>query len=599
MLVTLVCVLALGSLLQDNLSHADSGDLGNTVFRVGLHHGAGALPSVNVTYPGKVRFFTPDVVGGQTVLLEDDGGAWQIHREAVRLEVGPFESAFMAEQTLVRWPQEVSPAYIVREPEGFYVVGGQFFSVEQAWLSIPFLNMAGIPTAQVRGNMFLATVNGLSLAEATMLRDQLLASLIRAKIHYDGTWRVFVGTSTDSAGVSALRDKLAQVTPEVLWVPSQLDYRRIEVVRRDGTFLFSYANLPQSPLRVEPAAGMETVMAVEGMRHRGVFEFVLNQDNKFMVISRMNIDDYLKGVVPREVTATWPLEVLKAQAVVARSYAYANRGKHAAQGFDICGNSTCCQAYGAVESERETTNRAVDETSGVVLFFNGRPVATYYHSDSAGHTESVENVWSSSIPYLVGVPDPYGAMAGSTQSYWQVELTQEDLQGIVQHNGSDIGVILNLRTPAFYSSGRIAELLLSGTRGSLIYTKQQPRLPNGTSALFTLKSTRYSVEAKSTPVVVASAQGQTTLSSLQNAYVATASGVSQLPVASQYTVLSSSGTTNINAVPTSFVFTGSGWGHGLGLSQWGSKGMAELGHSYTEILLHYYKGIDIVTTTGR
>ena len=198
MLVTLVCVLALvSSLLQDNLSHADGGDLGNTVFRIGLHHGAGSLPSVNVTYPGKIRFFTPDVVGTQIVLLEDDGIAWQIHREAVRLEVGPFESVFMAEQTLARWPQEVSPAYIVREPEGLYVVGGQFFNVEQAWLSIPSLNIAGIPTAQVRGNMFLATVNGLSLSEATMLRDQLLASLLRAKLHYDGTWKVLVGTSTE------------------------------------------------------------------------------------------------------------------------------------------------------------------------------------------------------------------------------------------------------------------------------------------------------------------------------------------------------------------------------------------------------------------
>ncbi|KAF0197037.1 MAG: stage II sporulation protein D [Bacillota bacterium] len=598
-LITLICALVLVSLLPDSLGHADSGDLSNSMFRIGLHHGANALQSVKVSYHGRVQFFTPDIVGGQNVLFEDDGVNWQIHREAIKLEVGPLESSFLAEQTLARWPQEVSPVYIVREPEGFYVIGGQFFSVEQAWLSIPFLTSVSIPTAQVRGNMSLVTVNALSLGEAVMLRDWLLASLLRARLHYDGSWKVVVGTSTDAAGVSMLREKLSQLAPEVIWGISQPDYRRIEVVRQDGTFLFSYDNLPHTPLRMKILSGIETVMAVEGVRHRGVFEFILSRDNKFIVVSLMDIDDYLKGVVPREVSATWPSESLKAQAVVARTYAYANRGKHAAEGFDICTQSIHCQAYGAVERERETTNRAVDETRGIVLFFNGRPASTYYHSDGGGHTENVENVWSAPTPYLVGVSDPYGVMAGSTQSSWQIELTQQQMQAIVQHNGGDVGTILNVRTPARYLSGRVAELLLSGTRGSLLYTKQQPRLLNGTSALFALRSTMYTVEVKSTPVIAASAQGQSTLSSLQNAYVATASGVSQLPVAAQYTVRSSSGTSSIDAVPTSFVFNGRGWGHGVGMSQWGAKGMAELGHSYTEILLHYYRGIDIVTTVGR
>ena len=597
-LVTLICALVLVSSLHDSLS-ADSGDLSNNIFRIGLHHGANSLQSVEIYYPGKVQFFTPNIVGGQNVLLEDDGVAWEIHREAINLEVGPFESPFLAEQTLARWPQQISPAYIVREPEGFYVIGGQFFTVEQAWLSIPLLNTVGIPTAQVRGNMSMATINGLSLDDAVMLRDGLLASLLRARLHYDGSWKVVVGTSTDSAGVSILRDKLSQLAPEVIWGLSQPDHRRIEVVRRDGTFLFSFANLAHMPLRVQAVSGMETVLAVEGVRHRGIMEFILNQDNKFTVVSLMDVDDYLKAVVPREVSATWHLESLKAQAVVARTYAYANRGKHAAEGFDICTLSTHCQAYGAVEWERESTNRAIDETKGVVLFFNGRPAATYYHSDGGGHTENVENVWSTPIPYLEGVPDPYGVMAGSIQSSWQIELTQQEMQAIVQHNGGDVGTILSLRTPERYLSGRVAELLISGTRGVVLYTKQQPRLLNGTAALFALRSTMYTVEVKSTPVIVASAQGQSTLSSLQNAYVATASGVTQLPVASQYTVRGRFGTTNINAVPTSFVFNGSGWGHGVGMSQWGAKGMAELGHSYTEILLHYYRGINIVTTMGR
>jgi len=592
--VTLICALLLITLSGDN-SSADSGDLSNAFFRIGLHHGSGVLPGVKVSYTGRVQFFTPDISGDKNVLLEDDGTMWQVQREAIRLEVGPYSSQPQAEQILATWPQNIGPAYIVREPQGIFVVGGLFATVEQAWLNIPQLNAVGISTAQVRGTMSLVTVQTLSFGEAAALRDRLVAGEVRARLYFDGTWRVAVGTATDIAGLATLRDKLTQATPEFAWDNLSPDFRRLYVVRQDGTQLFSYANLTQRPLRVEAVSGLDTAMAIENTRHRGTFEFNLNQDNKFIVLSIMHIDDYIKAVVPREMSSAWPIEALKAQAVVARTYAYVNRGKHAAEGFDICTHSTHCQAYGGVHCETESTNRAVDETKGTVLFYNGRPALAYYYSDSGGHTENVEHVWSSPIPYLVGIPDPYGVSAGSTQASWQIELTQQELQNIVKHNGGDAGTILSLRVSDKYPSGRIKELLIHGTSGNVTYTKQQPRMFNGTSALFALKSTMYTVDIKAVPVVAASAQGKVTLPSVQNAYVATASGVQQLPVAAQFSLRSQSGLSTISAVPTSFVFNGSGWGHGVGMSQWGAKGMAELGHSHTEILLHYYRDIQIVT----
>lgn len=592
----LICVLSMVSLINDNAGYADSGDLSNTIFRIGLHHGANSLPAVELTYAGKVEFYTSNSAGAKVALLQDEGSSWQVHREAIRLEVGPFSTLASAEQTLARWPQSVEAAYVIREGLGFYVVGGLFFSVEQAWLSIPALTAAGITSAQARGTLALISANAFDYASAVLLCDQLRTNQLRARPHYDGAaWRIVVGTATDAAGLAALRQSLSQAVPDISWSQLPQDFRRLEVVRQDGTHVFSYDSLPSQPLRVGLVSGLDTTIAINRVRHRGDFEFSLNQDNMFIVIGIMDIDDYLKAVVPREMPASWPLEALKAQAVVARTYAYANRGKHGAEGFDICTLSTHCQAYGAVEWEQATTSQAVDDTKGVALFFNGRPASTFYHSDSGGHTESVENVWSSTIPYLVGVQDPYGAIGGSTQANWQIELSQQELQSIIMHNGGDVGTILSLRPTSLYPSGRIEELLIMGMRGNITFTKQQPRLPNGTGALYALRSTMYTVQAKSTPVVVAGSQGNVTLTSLQNAYVASAQGVSQLPAAAQFTVRSKAGMSSIHAEPTSFIFNGSGWGHGVGLSQWGAKGMADLGHSYEEILLHYYRGIQIVS----
>lgn len=594
LLIMISCALLLVTLLNDRQSFADSGNVSSYMFRIGLHHGTTSLPFVRVTYPGRVQFHIPDFLDNKILLLQDDAGGWQIHRESIRLEIGPFLDRSTAEHTLASWPQGLGPAFLLCEGEQFFVLGGLFFTVEQAWMSMSSLANAGISGATVRGAMSLVTANDMSFDDALALRGRLQGNSLRSRLYFDGGWKVAVGTATDTTLINSLREQLVTVTPELTWDVLPVDFRRIEVVNQAGELLFSYANLPSRPLRVEVVSGLETVMGVEGKRHRGTFEFSLNHDHQFIVVSIMHVDDYIKGVVPREMPATWPLEALKAQAVVARTYTYVNRGKHAGEGFDLCCASTHCQAYGGVEWERDSTNRAVDETTGIVAFFNGRLASTFYHSDSGGHTENVENVWTSAIPYLIGVPDPYGAMAGSTHSSWQTELTQAQLQEIVRFNGSDVGTILSVATRGRYPSGRVAELVITGTRGSVTYTKQQARLLNGSSGLFALRSTMYNVSSNAGTVVATNGETSTILPLLPGLQVATANGVQTVPSAQQYVLRGGGTTATVNAVPSSFVFRGSGWGHGIGMSQWGARGMAELGHTYTEILLHYYRGIMLV-----
>jgi len=557
------------------------------MFRIGIHHGANALSSVRLNSGARVEFGLTGLDGLAVPLLHDEGGAWQVHREAVRLAVGPFEDRAAATQVLARWPASAAPAFLLQEGAGFMVVGGLFASVEQAVQSMPALSAAGINGVNVRGMLSLATTPWSSIEAAQIIQERLSGVGLSGRLYYDGAWRVALGYATDITQIDSLRSQLAQVTPELTWDLFPADFRRIHVVSQDGRLLFVYANLPAQPLR----ASSGDIMSVDGRRHRGVFEFSLDQANRFIVVSIMHVDDYLKGVVPREMPASWHLEALKAQAVVARTYTYANRNRHAALGFDLCHLSTCCQAYGGVEWEHPASNRAVDETAGVIALFNGRPASTFYHSDSGGHTENVENVWTRPIPYLIGVADPFGALAGSTQANWQRDLSQAELQQIARFNGGDVGTILAVEVASRFPSGRVSSLVVTGTRGVLSLTRQQPRLPDGSAGLFALRSTMYRVTSRAAPVVVQSAHQTTTLPGLQGVQVATATGVQALPLAEQHTVRAAGGNGTLNSTPSSFTFSGSGWGHGVGMSQWGARGMAELGHTYREILLHYYRGI--------
>ncbi len=124
------------------------------------------------------------------------------------------------------------------------------------------------------------------------------------------------------------------------------------------------------------------------------------------IVNTLPLESYLLGVVPRESPASWPIEALKAQAVAARSYAYRSTGGSGS--FDVyC--TTASQMYGGADGETAATNKAVTATKGIVPTYQGTPIVAYFFSTSGGHTENIENVWTSAapVPYLKGVSDPY------------------------------------------------------------------------------------------------------------------------------------------------------------------------------------------------
>lgn len=139
-------------------------------------------------------------------------------------------------------------------------------------------------------------------------------------------------------------------------------------------------------------------------KYRG-FIRVLHTSSGFTMINKLPMESYLRGVVPHEMSASWPLEALKAQACAAR--AYAERSRDPGEAFDVyC--TTRDQAYSGVRVEAAATDAAVKGTAGVVPKYGGAVIAAFYFSTSGGHTENIENVWQTSpIAYLKGVEDPY------------------------------------------------------------------------------------------------------------------------------------------------------------------------------------------------
>lgn len=154
------------------------------------------------------------------------------------------------------------------------------------------------------------------------------------------------------------------------------------------------------------AAGSGTTEIAGVGRFRGALETVPTESDagSLNVVNALALEQYVKGVVPNEVPASWPVEELKAQAVAVRSIAIT--GDVDGNGFDLY-SDTRSQVYEGLESEEERTNAAVDATRGQVVMYGGEIAQTFYSACSGGHTESVVNVFGTHIPYLVGVPDPY------------------------------------------------------------------------------------------------------------------------------------------------------------------------------------------------
>jgi SpoIID/LytB domain len=288
------------------------------------------------------------------------------------------------------------------------------------------------------------------------------------------------------------------------------------------------ANWISGQMWIEPSA--EGYVWIGDRWYRGRTHIIPHKGG-ITAINYVNIEEYIYSVIGAEMSSNWPQEALKAQAVAARSYALKKRQENINNFYDL-GNDQSWQVYKGIKTESPGTYTAVDATQGQVLTYNGQIILALFHSSSGGHTENVEDVWSNSLPYLRAVPDfdQNAPVYQWTESFSQAELKQR-ISGV----GNIISMIPQTTTP----HGSVITIKVLGDAGV-----KTIKGTDVTSAL-NLKSTRFIVIAKKT-------EGQ--------------------------------------QVPTSFQITGKGFGHAVGMSQWGAYNLARNGYNYQQILLYYYQG---------
>ena len=300
----------------------------------------------------------------------------------------------------------------------------------------------------------------------------------------------------------------------------------------------------------------------EGKGYRGGLTLRAH-NGTMMVINSVPLEDYLYGVVPQEVVPSWPAAALEAQAVAARTYALHTMEQNKGKLYDVS-NSTDHQVYSGVSGEYQATTNAVNKTKGVVMLYNQRPINALFHSDGGGYTEDSVNVWGNDIPYLKGVKD---FSTGTSTSNWTVTTSRQALESKLNAASKGVGKLKSIQlTPLGKPgqqtsdrgvSGRIKSATFIGTSGKTTIDGDSLR------SILGLKSTLFDFYVNHNPAKDTGKAYHNFTGSNDTVYI-----------------------------------KGHGWGHGLGMSQWGAAEMAKRAtpgdtNYYQTILRHYYSGITL------
>ncbi len=268
------------------------------------------------------------------------------------------------------------------------------------------------------------------------------------------------------------------------------------------------------------------------------------------VVNEIAVEEYLYSVVASEVPSTWPAEALKAQAVAARTYAYYHVTHPRSPGkFDLF-DDTRSQEYGGYARETSRTREAVDATRGQVLQHNGRLILAYFTSNNGGSTGDPEFIFGAAYPYLKAVTDTVSP--SEPNGKWTRSFRLADVESALQKSGYPVSGIRGIVPVKTCPSGRLVELAIEHSKGRItLNTRTQFRRAINDNI-------RPGVRPENLPEILMS-------------ITITGTGGRELSM------------------------SGGGWGHGVGMSQYGARGMARNGSSYKEILSKYYIGAELKT----
>jgi stage II sporulation protein D len=406
------------------------------------------------------------------------------------------------------------------------------------------------------------------------------------------------------------------------------------------------------PLTVKASGGV----GWKETRYRGSLAIIKTPgaQGKFTVVNEVELEDYLRGILKIEMNPDWHQEALKAQSILARTYAAKNRGRFADRGFDL-DNSQNSQIYRGMNAEDPRTDAAVKATRGQVLTWNGKPADVYYHSDSGGATADISHVWGSSSPYLRSQAEKIAY--ASPYSNWQTSFSAAQVALALQKIGKSVGNVTGVEVAMKDANGRAVTLRVRGDKGTADVSAHAFRMAVGSSVL---RSTNFEITGAEPGISPAIAPAPAPVQTPARAQISGPSSPRSQKVLSLAEIaaqkdplmeltnndiftkdelidmlmnpekrdsylkiglerLSGMGPQQKPANPTpanppvptprapakpssqansvkaagTFTFKGKGWGHGVGMSQWGAKAMADSGAKAADILLHYFPGTKI------
>lgn len=253
---------------------------------------------------------------------------------------------------------------------------------------------------------------------------------------------------------------------------------------------------------------------------------------RIQVLNRVPLEDYVASTVGGEMSPSWPDHALRAQAVAARTYVLHEAAKRGRSDWDVRATAVS-QVYRGIAAESKETRSATRATRGEVLTYQGEPILAVFHSTAGGRTATAGEVWGRDLPYLriVDVDEEDNA----PHTYWRKQWTRDDLAEVFEAEGLELDGLSGLAVTRRTRSGRVERLEIRGAVAA--EELRGPRLRSVVSSLG-LRSTLFDVRK-------------------------TGEG---------------------------FAFVGSGYGHGVGMSQWGARALAERGESYQRILARFYPG---------
>jgi stage II sporulation protein D len=300
----------------------------------------------------------------------------------------------------------------------------------------------------------------------------------------------------------------------------------VEILSQEGDINIEEQDNFCPNIFIKPLPG--SYLTFNGKRYRGIFQ--IKNNGLFMLINVVDLEEYLYGVIPNEVPSNWPIEALKAQAVASRTYAVYMLNKKSSLEYDLFA-TIMSQVYGGISKENTFTNNAVRQTCGEILTFNNMPALAMFHSNSGGVSAGINEVWEIELPYLINHEDSYSN--NQPPFKWISGIPETKIKEKLNTFGLNFKEIIDIIPVEKSKSQRISTLKIIGENNEIFLNGNSFRLM---VSPYLIKSTIFQIENKG----------------------------------------------------KNFILSGNGFGHGVGMSQWGAFKMGQSGYNYKEILKFYY-----------